>query len=204
MWAAENRYFQPLFVVVPRKCRNLTRELLYTAITRGRQHLVLMIEGDTAQVINDFRNRSDTASRNTNLFCVAIRSEAGAVPYAEHLIHRTERGELVRSKSELVIANLLYHHNLAYHYEKPLQLSSGRWIHPDFSFADPAGEPIVWEHLGMMAKKEYSDSWAKRKAQYVASGFVLGENLFTSEDGPDGSLDSQTLAQVATQIQQRI
>ena len=201
---AQGSDFDFVFVVIPRQCRNLTRELLYTGLTRGRKHLVLLIEGDTVQAISDFRNRSDTANRNTNLFCVAIRAEAGTVPYAEHLIHRTERGELVRSKSELVIANLLYHHNLPYHYEKPLKLSSGQWIHPDFSFADPGGDPIAWEHLGMMAKKEYSDGWSRRRAQYLASGFVLGENLFTSEDGPDGSLNAQVLAQTATKIQEKI
>jgi len=84
-----------------------------------------------------------------------------------------------------------------------LKLSSGHWIHPDFSFSDPAGDPIVWEHLGMMAKKEYSDGWNRRKAQYLASGFVTGENLFTSEDGPDGSLDAQKLAEIAVRIQER-
>jgi ATP-dependent exoDNAse (exonuclease V) alpha subunit len=200
---AQGSDFDFVFVVIPKHCRNLTRELLYTGLTRARQHLVLLIEGDSLQVINEFQNHSDTANRNTNLFCIAIRAEGGGVPYAEHLIHRTERGELVRSKSELVIANLLHHHELIYHYEKPLKLSSGHWIHPDFSFSDPAGDPIVWEHLGMMAKKEYSDGWNRRKAQYLASGFVTGENLFTSEDGPDGSLDAQKLAEIAVRIQER-
>lgn len=58
--------------------------------------------------------------------------------------------------------------------------------------------------LGMMAKKEYSDGWQRRKAQYLASGFLIDENLFTSEDGPDGSLNAQTLAKIATKIQQKI
>jgi hypothetical protein len=165
---------------------------------------VLLIEGDSAQSINEFRNRSDTANRNTNLFGVGLRAEVGAVPYAEHLIHRTEQGELVRSKSELVIANLLYHHEILYHYEKPLKLPSGQWIHPDFSFTDPAGDPIVWEHLGMMAKKEYSDGWSRRRAQYLEAGFVSGVNLFTSQDGADGSLDAQALAQIATKVQEKI
>jgi ATP-dependent exoDNAse (exonuclease V) alpha subunit len=201
---AQGSDFDFVFVVIPKRCRNLTRELLYTALTRARQHLVLLIEGDTAQIINDVRQHSDTASRNTNLFCVAIREGVGRVPYAEHLIHRTERGELVRSKSELVIANLLHHRDIAYHYEKPLQLPSGQWIHPDFSFADPSGDTVVWEHLGMMSKREYSEGWQRRKAQYLASGYVMGESLFTSEDGPDGSLNAQVLAQTAAIIRERI
>jgi hypothetical protein len=58
--------------------------------------------------------------------------------------------------------------------------------------------------LGMLAKKEYSDGWLRRKAQHLAAGFVLGENLFTSEDGPDGSLNAQTLAQIAKTVQEKI
>jgi ATP-dependent exoDNAse (exonuclease V) alpha subunit len=201
---AQGSDFDFVFVVIPKRAKNLTRELLYTGLTRGRTHLVLLIEGDTAQLLNDFRSRSDTANRNTNLFCIGIRAEEGSIPYAEHLIHRTELGELVRSKSELVIANLLHHRDMKYRYEKPMKLASGVWIHPDFSFADASGEPVVWEHLGMLAKKEYSDGWQRRKAQYLASGFKIGENLFTSEDGPDGSLNAQTLAKIAEKIQERI
>ena len=35
----------------------------------------------------------------------------------------SDRGERVRSKSEKILADYLYHHNIPYKYEKPLQLS---------------------------------------------------------------------------------
>ncbi|MCA8926642.1 MAG: hypothetical protein KDC18_01130 [Alphaproteobacteria bacterium] len=70
---------------------------------------MLQIEGDNATVLFGLLRpeRSETTRRNTNLFQEVIRVADDSVPFAEHLIHRTEKGHLVRSKSELVIANML-------------------------------------------------------------------------------------------------
>jgi hypothetical protein len=159
--------FQTVFVVLPRHCLNLTRELIYTALTRSRVQLVLLIEGETVSRLNELRDRSDTARRNTNLFVAAVRERVDDIPFADHLIHKAEKGHLVRSKSELVIANLLYRMAEGlekYHYEQPLELREGAPpIHPDFSFTDPAGDRIVWEHLGMMDREDYRQSWERRK-----------------------------------------
>lgn len=187
--------FGTVFIVLPKQCRLLTRELLYTALTRARQHLVLLAEGDNASFLYDLTKpeRSETARRNSNLFAAGIRDEAEGIPYAEHLIHRTLRGELVRSKSELVIANHLHTLGLQYYYERPLEgvAAPGR-LRPDFSFVDDAGEIYVWEHLGMLGRPDYEKSWAWKKNWYVLNGFVEGKNLFvTSElDGLDmGDVD---------------
>src|SRR2546427_5797112 len=45
--------FKKVFVVVPKNCRLLSRELLYTALTRSREQMVLMIEGDDASNLFD-------------------------------------------------------------------------------------------------------------------------------------------------------
>jgi hypothetical protein len=78
-----------------------------------------------------------------------VRERADQIPYVDHVIHKTEKAHLVRSKSELVIANLPYRmgHGLE-KYEQPMELKEGvRPIHPNFSFTDAAGDRIVWEHL---------------------------------------------------------
>ena len=108
---AQGSEFNKVFVVVPKKCRPLSRELLYTALTRSRENLILLLEGDSASSLYDLSKpeKSETARRNTNLFVGAIREQSDAIPYAEHLIHRTEKGHMVRSKSELVIANIIFH-----------------------------------------------------------------------------------------------
>jgi len=42
---------------------------------------------------------------------------------AEAHMHLTDRGDLVRSRSELLIANLLHAHGIDYAYEQPLAIS---------------------------------------------------------------------------------
>jgi ATP-dependent exoDNAse (exonuclease V), alpha subunit - helicase superfamily I member len=192
---AQGSEFEIVFVVVPAEGSLLSRELLYTAITRARRRLVLLVQGDNVAVLRELSRpeKSETARRSTNLFNVGARLDA-TVPFAEHLVHRTIRGELVRSKSELVIANLLHAAGIEYHYERPYSgtLLPGT-VHPDFTIIDAAGDPIIWEHLGMLDQPGYRASWERRRDWYLANGFVIGQNLFVSDE-PGGVLDSAALA----------
>jgi ATP-dependent exoDNAse (exonuclease V) alpha subunit len=200
---AQGSEFGIVFVVLPKRTRLLTRELLYTALTRAQQHLVLLVEGRDASFLYDLTRpeRSETARRNTNMFTGGIRTDDVEAPYAEHLVHRTRRGEMVRSKSELVIANHLFSVNLRYEYERPLDgsVAVGR-LRPDFSFITDAGDVVVWEHLGMMSRDDYRRGWEWKRKWYEQNGFRLGENLFTTQDDERGGLDSRPIEQVAATI----
>lgn len=200
---AQGSEFKKVFVVLPERCRLLSRELLYTALTRSREQLVLLIEGADASLLYEYTRpeSSETAGRNTNLFQGAIRENTDEVPYAEHLIHRTLKGHMVRSKSELVIANMLCGMDIDYQYEQRLEGHQVRGtVRPDFLFADPAGEPIVWEHLGMLARADYRESWGRKRSWYVQNGFVEGASLFTTRDDDRGGLDSAQVREVAEEI----
>ncbi|MEI8082802.1 MAG: ATP-dependent RecD-like DNA helicase, partial [Actinomycetes bacterium] len=199
---AQGSEFNTVFVVLPKNSRLMTRELLYTALTRSRTHLVLFIEGTDPSFLYDLTRpeRSETARRNTNLFRGGVRLDLEAAPYAEHLVHRTLQGELVRSKSELVIANHLHSLGLSYHYERPLDgtARSGR-LRPDFSFIDDSGEVIILEHLGMLDCSTYSNSWDWKLDWYKANGYDEGINLFTTDEV--NGLDMESISKVARQIQ---
>lgn len=202
---AQGSEFSKVFVVLPKQSRLLSRELLYTAITRARDKLVLLVEGDVG-LLHELTHpsRSETARRNTNLFTGAVRMEAAGVPYAEHLIHRSTKGVLVRSKSELVIANHLESIGLPYVYERPLEgpgTGGRRW--PDFSFIDDAGDVILWEHLGMLDRPDYRAAWHRKRAWYDDNGFAEGIDLFTTADR-EGGLDSAQIVEVAGQIRSAI
>jgi ATP-dependent exoDNAse (exonuclease V) alpha subunit len=200
---AQGSEFRRVFVILPKTCRLLSRELLYTALTRSRDQLVLLIEGDDASILYEYTRpeSSETARRNTNLFQAAIRSEPDQVPYAEHLIHRTLKGHMVRSKSELVIANMLFQMEIKYEYERKLEGTAITGVvRPDFSFAAPSGDPIVWEHLGMLTRDDYRQSWERKLDWYLQNGFVEGANLFTTRDDEKGGLDSEDVSRVAEQI----
>jgi len=195
--------FKKVFVILPKNCRPLSRELVYTALTRSREQLVLLIEGDDTSVLFDLTRpeRSETARRNTNIFQVVVRVGDDSVPFAEHLIHRTEKGHLVRSKSELVIANMLFQLGIPYEYERICDgaAAPGR-LRPDFSFVTDDGDLIVWEHLGLLNKPDYRRGWEWKREWYEANGFREGKTLFTSTENDETGLDSSLLRQTASAI----
>ena len=81
--------------------------------------------------------------------------QVGGRFYEDRLVHRTARGELVRSKSEVIIANALYYHHLEYVYEPELVLE-GIVKRPDFKVVDDdTGEVWYWEHCGMINNPRY-------------------------------------------------
>lgn len=201
---AQGSDFGIVFFILP-KTRLLSRELLYTGLTRSKQKLVLLIEGSDPSGLYDFTlpEKSETARRNTNLFRSVVREEAEQAPYAEHLIHRVSDGRMVRSKSELAIAIELQRLDMwdRCYYERPLDgtRAPGR-LRPDFTFIDAAGDPIIWEHLGMLDKESYRKSWEWKLEWYTQNGFVPGRNLFTTQDDTSGGLDQAELTRVAEEI----
>jgi ATP-dependent exoDNAse (exonuclease V) alpha subunit len=200
---AQGSEFGTVFLVLPKRTRLLSRELLYTALTRSRQHLVILLEGRDASFLYDLTRpeRSETARRNTNMFTGGVRTDGENAPYAEHLVHRTRRGEMVRSKSELVIANHLFGAGLKYEYERPLDgsASAGR-LRPDFSFITDAGDLLIWEHLGMLNRDDYRRGWEWKTAWYEQNGYVDGKNLFTTRDDELGGLDSRPIEETTERI----
>ena len=178
----------------------MTRELLYTALTRSHNSLVLLIEGTDPTFLYDLTRpeRSETPRRNSNLFVGGVRRDYEHVPYAEHLVHRTIRGELVRSKSELVIANYLHAEGLNYQYERPLEgTAAPGHLRPDFTFVHDAGDVLLWEHLGMLARPDYrrSGTGRRRGTKPTGSGRI---NLFTTTENE--GLDATLIGDVAARV----
>ena len=126
----------------------------------------------------------------------------------EGLIHRTERGDLVRSKSELVIADKLHARGIDYAYEQPLALSNGRTRYPDFTIEDHArGVTFYWEHLGMLDDQAYRARWEAKRAEYLECGIEPREDgegpegmLIETRDEPGGSLDAAAIASVIDEV----
>lgn len=205
---AQGSDFGIVFFILP-ETRMLSRELLYTGLTRAKDKLVVLVEGEDTSSLHQWTQpeRSETARRNTNLFRPVVRADSDEAPYAEHLIHRLSDGRMVRSKSELAIGIELQRLDLweQCYYERVLEGSKrpGR-LRPDFTFIDAAGDPIVWEHLGMLGKKSYRESWEWKLQWYADNGFEIGKNLFTTEDAPDGGLDQQSITSTAETVAEQL
>jgi hypothetical protein len=109
-------------------------------------------------------------------------------PVADRFV--TKRGEAVRSKSELIIADLLADHDLTYYYELPLELSGGAVAFPDFSIVDQGSRKMVyWEHFGLTDDFNYSVKMAAKLNAYERSGIFPGENLIMTMESRDCPLD---------------
>lgn len=89
----------------------------------------------------------------------------------------TRRGERVRSKSEVLIADMLYEAEVPYLYEFPVKL--GRYTaYPDFMILNKRTmEVYIWEHLGMMDNPEYVETCMRKIKDYATYGWVQGKNL---------------------------
>ena len=66
---AQGSEFGITFIVVPNPCRLLSRELLYTALTRQREQVVILHQGDVRALLKlSSAEHSETVRRLTNLF----------------------------------------------------------------------------------------------------------------------------------------
>ena len=199
--------FGVTFVVLTNPCWLLSRELLYTALTRHQDRLVILHEGPLVEYRRYAGDEhSEIARRMTNLFAdprpreVTVNAQQRFLE--EGLIHRTERGDLVRSKSELVIADKLHARGIDYAYEQPLVLSNGRTRYPDFTIANHArGVTFYWEHLGMLNDPGYKDRWDRKRAEYLECEIKpheedgdSKERLIETRDDPGGGLDAAVIA----------
>lgn len=174
---AQGSQFGLVILVLPEAHPILSRELIYTALTRHRSRLVVMHQGQRS-LLKKFTapHRSETARRRTNLFTdcrmLEFPQTQGSAFLQEGLIHRTSKGLAVRSKSELLIAEALESTGADFVYEKPLTLG-GQTRYPDFTIEDEiSGRTIYWEHLGMLDRADYRAAWERKLAWYRTNGVL--------------------------------
>ena len=193
---AQGSQFTAVIVVLSDKCFLMSKELLYTALTRQKDLLIILYDQEAYNLKKySSMEYSDIAQRYTDLFEAPKIVEVNQKYFEENLIHRTKNGIMVRSKSEVIIANMLCDNGIEdFLYEEKLPLGDTYKL-PDFSFKDAAsGSYIIWEHLGMLGNAEYKAAWEEKKKIYEANGFSEANgNLIVTEDGLNGSIDSQVI-----------
>ncbi len=110
---------------------------------------------------------------------------------------KTERGEQVRSKSEVLIANLLTHLQIPYRYECALDLHNSFLIHPDFTILDlRRRREIYFEHFGMMDDPNYATKAIERIALYEQHDIFPGDRLLMTFETKRNSIDLFLLEQM--------
>ena len=117
-------------------------------------------------------------------------------PVAEEIPFYTAKNEHVRSKSELIIANMLNDCNVPYHYECPLKLGR-RPISPDFIVLNKrTKEVFIWEHFGQMDNDEYNEKALLKIEDYIKNGYPLGKKLLVTFESSKVHLNIQLVSKI--------
>lgn len=106
---------------------------------------------------------------------------SGMNTYTEGAIYVTEKGENVRSKSELIIGDMLYKNCIPYQYEPRVILKNGKVFYPDFVMLNVRKrKTLFWEHLGLLSEDEYARKNFTKIIEYENEGICLGDSLIVT------------------------
>ncbi len=112
--------------------------------------------------------------------------------YKDDLKHKSADGTLVRSKSEVIIADMLFMNKIPYVYEVPY-FFDGDILNLDFTILSPVDyeTEIVIEHQGMMDKQAYRDKYMHTLLTCLGHGMVPNVDIYFTFDDLSGSFDSR-------------
>ena len=142
-----------------KKCPLNELEEIYDNLSVERKCLVMPIQVSVKEKLKQWEN--EVYEKN--------------LIYPENLRYETAQGDMVRSKSEVIIADILYRNrkDILYKYERPLEvIESGRQklIYPDFTIINKhTGKIIYWEHAGRMDDSYYANDFIKKINTYISN-----------------------------------
>ncbi|MEE3392733.1 MAG: hypothetical protein VZR00_03330 [Lachnospiraceae bacterium] len=117
----------------------------------------------------------------------------------------SDNNEQMRSKSELLIANMLKKYGIPYIYEKPLKLKGYGIVYPDFTLYDFVNDQeIYWEHLGMLDNSEYMDNAVAKIQDYESNGCFPGDRLILSFESGRAPLNLKLIESQIKRLQRCI
>ena len=97
--------------------------------------------------------------------------------HPEFLIHPGPGGKKYRSKSEAMIAYILYKYRIPFRYEWDKDIN-GITYHIDFTIRHPkTGEFFYWEHCGMMDRDSYAANIGTKLRDFEKVGIFPDRNL---------------------------
>ena len=109
-------------------------------------------------------------------------------------VYRTDSGDMVRSKQERFVANLLTSEGISFEYERELSSRDGSSRYPDFTLFIK-GKQYYWEHWGMVDDYSYRQYLAKKIRWYREHGYY--DCLIQTWGGGDRDLRGQVLAELS-------
>lgn len=170
------------------------RELNHFLKTLEKIMRIVGIESKNALV--EYENQQQNKKKES-LSRRAAQQVASEKKHAENYKHITDRGEQVASKSELIIANVLYGLGVKYEYEKEITID-GVTYKPDFTIWRPDGSIVLWEHAGLIDDASYAWDFQQKLRKYQTAGFRQGLNLIVTADdnGAFSAVEARRMVEV--------
>lgn len=116
----------------------------------------------------------------------------------------TRRGLRVRSKSEVIISDILEENNIPFLYEKPLKLKAGT-VHPDFTLLNiRQRREIYWEHFGMMDDMDYRNNAFNKIRNYESSGYYQHDSLIWTFETGKNPLNTKEIRKMILELKKSL
>lgn len=107
----------------------------------------------------------------------------------EKRVHTTSRGEKMRSKNEVLHAEVMYRLGIPFRYEPVLHIGANDLI-PDFMILRIRDAKIFYaEHCGMPFNKRYMEHHKWKMELYEAAGIVPWDSLIVTYGDVHGNID---------------
>lgn len=149
------------------------------------QYLATRCEPDWSSIFGDGSHYKELIPKKSDWEYQPYRKKQG---FQDSKYTPAPKGELVRSKSEAMIAYCLYENGIPYHYEEEYELFD-ILIAPDFTIKHPkTGELFIWEHFGKAEQKKYQGYLLSKLPIYLDSGFIPGKNFIMTFETQDEKL----------------
>ncbi len=111
-------------------------------------------------------------------------------PYPPIKPHETMNGEIVKSKSEEIIANTLFHKKIPYVYEPRLIFDNNIVRYPDFVTLNVrTRKTVYWEHFGRLSDAGYCADNFPKLMLYEQNEIIVGDNLIITMESDEEALN---------------
>lgn len=169
---AQKEYLKQLYRETEQELKNINTFL----VKYGETHLE-----DVYMCLNEYRKGLvEPLVVSDDIFVKQWEEQIYAInPFcSEERVYPTKKDELVRSKSEVLLADMYYDMGIPYRYEAELCLKNGKKKYPDFTILDVRKRTVIYhEHLGLLDSDSYRQANMRKIEEYRKDGIFLGKNL---------------------------
>lgn len=166
------------------QCRNCKMEKVYDELKPLRRAIVnprIVTDEKFAEKWSAVQHEGKSFEEGTSVIC-------------------TNRGERVRSKSEKIIADMLFQKSVPYRYEAPFAMRGTGTVYPDFTVLNIRHrEELYWEHFGMMDNREYCVRALRKIESYQKNGIYLGKKLIVTFETSQYPLETKMIERNITE-----